>query len=153
MSVAVCDPDIDFWGFLLSLSCCLGLDRARIVSSDDKVCRWYHAAHSALALILEEFSNAAAAETVSARQSAGVDLLFVADVALSVSINEVLSLLELVFLFLSDLLNPVIARSGSCTLLAFLALHSVVHSGVRGVRRDAHERSQLLLIIRISVLG
>ena len=131
----------------------MGLDRARIVSSDDKVCRWHHAAHGTLALVLEEFSDAAAAETVSARQSAGVDLLFVADVALSVSINEVLSLLELVFLFLSDLLSPVITRSGSCTLLAFLALHSVVHSGVRGVRRDAHERCQLLLIIRISVLG
>ena len=118
---------------------CLG--RAHIVGSNDKVCRRNHAAHGALALILEEFTDAAAAESVSTRQSAGVNLLFITDVALSISINEVFSLLELVLLFLGDLLLFISTRSCTSTLLAFLALHSVIHSRVWRVRRGAHECS------------
>ena len=117
---------------------CLG--RARIISSNDEVSRRDHAAHSALALVLEEFADAAAAEGMFAGQNARVNLFFIADVAFSVSINEVFSLLELVFLFLIDLLFLGSTRSCTCTLLAFLALHSMHHSGVGGVCRDAHKR-------------
>ena len=44
---------------------CLG--RARIISFDDKIRRRYHAAHGTLALVFKEFTDAAAAESVSAR--------------------------------------------------------------------------------------